>query len=144
VKIGCITSILLLGSKRSSWPSLSICEQNETRKPNCVDIPNFVHYKLFFSVEISNPNLCRLEAVANPTVHSVFWVDFLLVCPTWSDFVSECKVYWIRWGKCCVHMYCTCFLMIIKIHWFGKETILQLACTCLQRYFESWQTVCRK
>ena len=118
VKIGCTTSILLLRSKLSSWLSLNICEQNETRKRNRVVII-FVDYKLFFSLEVSNPNLCRLEAVANPSVLSVFWADFLWVCRTWSDIVSGCKGYWIWWGKYCVHIYCACFLIFIEIHWLG-------------------------
>ena len=91
MKIGCITSILLLKSNLSSWPCLSICEQNETRKPNHVVIIIFVDYKLFFSLEVSNPDLCTLEAAANPSVLSVLWVDSLSVCPTWSDIVSGCK-----------------------------------------------------
>ena len=116
VTIAFTISILLLRSKLSSWPSLSICEQNETRKPNRVVII-FVDYKLLFSLEVSNPNLCTWETVANPSVLSAFWVDFL-ECPTWSDIVSGCKVHWIWWGKCCVHIYCTCFLIFIEIHWF--------------------------
>jgi hypothetical protein len=28
-------------------------------------------YNLFFSLEVSNPDLCRLEAAANPSVLSV-------------------------------------------------------------------------
>ena len=91
MKIGCVISILLLRSKLSSWLSLSICEQNETRKRNHVVIIIFVDYKSFFSLEVSNPDLCRLEAAANPSVLSVLWVDFLSVCPTWSDIVSGCK-----------------------------------------------------
>jgi len=61
---------------------LSICEQNETRKPNHVVIIIFVDYKVFFSLEVSNPDLSRLEAAANPSVLSVLCVDFLSVCPT--------------------------------------------------------------
>jgi hypothetical protein len=91
--MNCMTWVLLklLRSNLSSWPSLIICEQNETRKPNNVVIIIFVDYKLFFSLEVSNPNLCRLETAANPSVLSVFWVVFLSVCPTWSDIVSGCK-----------------------------------------------------
>jgi hypothetical protein len=91
MKIGCLTSILLLRSNLSSWPSLSICEQNETRKTNHGVIIIFVDYKSFFSLEVSNPDLCRLEAAANPSVLSALWVDFLSVCPTWSDIMSGCK-----------------------------------------------------
>jgi len=50
---------------------LSICEQNETRKTNHVVIIIFVDYKSFFSLEVSNPDLSRLEAAANPNVLSV-------------------------------------------------------------------------
>jgi len=50
---------------------LSICEQNETRKPNHVVIIIFVDYKVFFSLEVSNPDLSRLEAAINPSVLSV-------------------------------------------------------------------------
>ena len=110
-------SILLLRSKLSSWPSLGICEQNETRKPNRAEII-FVDYKVLLSLEVSNPNICRLEAVANQSVLSVFWVDVLWDCPTWSDIVLGCKVHWIWWGKCCVHIHCMCFLISIEIHWF--------------------------
>ena len=118
VKICCVTSILVVRSNLSSWPSLSVCEQNETRKPNHVKTI-FVDYKLFFSLEVSNPDLCILETAANPNVLSVFWVDFLWVCPTWSDIVLWCKGYWIWWGECCVHIYYMCFLIFIIIHWFG-------------------------
>ena len=115
VKIGWVTTILLLRSNLSSWHY----EQNETRKPNHLVIAVFVDYKLLFSLEVSNPNLRRLDAVANSSVLSVIWVDFLWVCPTWSDIVSGCKGYWIRWGKCCVCICYMCFHIFIQIHWFG-------------------------
>jgi hypothetical protein len=51
---------------------LSICEQNETRKPNLVGAIAFVDYKLFSSSEVSNPDLCRLEAAFDPSIPSVF------------------------------------------------------------------------
>jgi len=86
-----MTSILLLRSKLSSRLSLSICAQNESRKPNRVVVIIFVDYKLFFSLAVSNPDVCTLEAAANPSVLSVLCVDFLWVCPTWSDIVSGCK-----------------------------------------------------
>ena len=91
--MNCMKWVLLklLRSNLSSWLSLSICEQNETRKPNHDVIIIIVDYKSFFSLEVSNPDLCRLEAAANPSVLSVLWVDFLSVCPTWSDIVSGCK-----------------------------------------------------
>jgi hypothetical protein len=44
------------------------CEQNETRKPNHAVIIIFADYQLFFSLEVSNPDLCRLEAAASPSV----------------------------------------------------------------------------
>jgi hypothetical protein len=91
VKTGCIYSILLLKSNLSSWPCLSICEQNETRKPNHAAKIIFVDYKSFFTLEVWNPDLCRWEAAANPSVLSVLWVDFLSVCPAWSDIMSGCK-----------------------------------------------------
>jgi hypothetical protein len=55
---------------------LSICEPNETRKPNRVVIIIFVDFKLFFSVEVSNPDLFRLEAVAIPSALSIFELTF--------------------------------------------------------------------
>ena len=81
MKIGCVISILLVRSNLSSWPSLSICEQNETRK----------HYHLFSSLVVWNPDLSRLDAVAKPSVLSIFWVDFLWVCPNLSGIVSGCN-----------------------------------------------------
>jgi len=46
--------------------------QNEIRKPTLVAMTVFVDYKVFFSLKVSNPDLCKLEAVANPSVLSVF------------------------------------------------------------------------
>jgi hypothetical protein len=37
---------------------LSICGQNETRKPNHVVMTVFVDYKLLPLLEVSTPNLC--------------------------------------------------------------------------------------
>jgi hypothetical protein len=37
----------------------------------------FVDYKLFFSLEVSNPNFCSLEAVANTVVPELTFCDFL-------------------------------------------------------------------
>jgi len=33
--------------------------------------------QLFFSLEVSKTDLCKLEAVAKWSVFSIFWVDFL-------------------------------------------------------------------
>jgi hypothetical protein len=140
MKIGCIISILLLRSNLSCRLCLGISEQNETRKRSRVVVITFVDHKLFLSLEVSNTDLCRLEASANPSVHSVFWVDFLWVCPTSSDIVSWSKVA-PNMARKVLHTYYTCFLIFIKIHCFGQETLLQGTGSCLQRSFESWQTV---
>lgn len=58
MKIGCVISIPLLRKKLGSWPMLSICGQNETRKPNHVVMTVFVDYKLLPLLEVSTPNLC--------------------------------------------------------------------------------------
>jgi hypothetical protein len=42
----------------------------EARKPDRV-IFVFVDYKLFFSLEVSDSDLCRFEAAVNPSVLSV-------------------------------------------------------------------------
>ena len=49
--------------------TLSVSQQNEVRKLNLVAVIMFVDYKLFSSSEISNPDLIRLEAAFNPSVH---------------------------------------------------------------------------
>jgi len=95
--------------------------QNETRKRNRLIIIIILDCTFFFSLEVSNTDLCRLEAAAIPSVLSVFWVDFRWVsrCPTWSDIVSGCNRVLNTVRKVLHIVYYTCFHIFIKVHWSG-------------------------
>jgi len=80
MKIGCVISILLLRSKLSSWLSLSICEQNETRKRNHVVIIIFVDYKSFFLIRGLKPQPLQIRSCSQPkcTFSIVSWLSVSL------------------------------------------------------------------